>query len=70
MEAARSVATSVAEKSPTASRFAKRATSMIEYMTLRDGYRCEQEFTHELTDTRDAKEAALAFREKRKAVYE
>jgi len=69
-EDARALAASVAEKSPTASRFAKRAMSTIEYMTLRDGYRCEQEFTHELTDTHDAKEAALAFREKRKAVYE
>ncbi|MBO9354243.1 enoyl-CoA hydratase/isomerase family protein [Bordetella petrii] len=69
-EAAQALAASIAEKSPTASRFAKRAMSTIEYMTLRDGYRCEQEFTHELTDTPDAKEAALAFREKRKAIYE
>lgn len=70
LEEAISLAAHVAEKSPTASRFAKRAMSTIEYMTLRDGYRCEQEFTHELTDTQDAKEAALAFREKRKPVYE
>ena len=35
-------------------------------MDLRDGYRFEQNMTHELTGSEDAKEAARAFVEKRK----
>jgi enoyl-CoA hydratase len=38
-------------------------------MDLRDGYRFEQNMTHELTSSEDAKEAARAFVEKRKPVF-
>jgi len=41
----------------------------IEFMDLRDGYRFEQNMTHELTGSEDAKEAARAFVEKRKPVF-
>jgi len=70
LDEAWAIAMSIVEKSPTTSLFAKHAMTTIEYMTLCDGHPCEQEFTHELTDTPDAMEAALTFREKRKEVYE
>jgi enoyl-CoA hydratase/carnithine racemase len=70
MENALALATAMAARSPTAVAFAKRAMNTIEYMSFRDGYRIEQDFTHELTDTPDAKEAALAFAEKRPANYD
>ena len=69
MAEARAVAENVAEKSPLAIRLAKHAMNTIEFMDLRDGYRFEQNMTHELTSSEDAKEAARAFVEKRKPVF-
>ncbi|MGE3420316.1 MAG: enoyl-CoA hydratase/isomerase family protein [Bradyrhizobium sp.] len=59
------VAAQIAAKSPTAIRLAKRTLNTIEDMSLRDGYRYEQNMTAELSDHPDSKEAATAFLEKR-----
>ena len=45
---------------------AKNAAQTIEFMTLRDGYRYEQNLTRELSQSEDAREAMTAFVEKRK----
>ena len=70
MDEAMVLATAMSKRSPTAVRFAKRAMNTIEYLSVRDGYRLEQDFTHDLTETADAKEAVLAFREKREPKYD
>lgn len=70
MGAAMDLARQIAAKSPIATRMAKQAASTIEFMTLRDGYRFEQNLTAELGKTDDAKEAMRAFAEKRKPVFE
>lgn len=66
---AHALACNIADKSPLAIRLAKHAMNTIEFMDLRNGYRFEQNMTHELTDSEDAKEAARAFVEKRKPVF-
>jgi hypothetical protein len=38
-------------------------------MSLRDGYRFEQNMTHDLSGYEDSKEAMLAFTEKRPPVF-
>lgn len=65
MPAAMEMARNIAAKSPIATRMAKHAASTIEFMTLRDGYRFEQNLTVELGKTADSKEAMAAFLEKR-----
>ena len=69
MEAAMVFARDIAAKSPIATRMAKQAASTIEFMTLRDGYRFEQNLTAELSRTDDAKEAMRAFSEKRRPIF-
>jgi enoyl-CoA hydratase len=69
MDEAMKIAREIAGKSPAAIRLAKRTLNTIEDMTLRDGYRYEQNMTTELGDHPDSAEAQAAFREKRKAVY-
>ncbi len=58
-----------AAKSPVAIRLAKHALNTIEEMSLRDGYRFEQNMTVELSGYEDSKEAMLAFAEKRAPVF-
>jgi hypothetical protein len=41
----------------------------IEYMSLRDGYRFEQNLTVQLSEHPDAKKATAAFLQKRKLVF-
>ena len=55
----------IAGKSPLAVRMTKQTLNAIEDMSLRDGYRYEQDMTARIAQTEDAKEAQLAFREKR-----
>ena len=55
----------IASKAPLALIYAKRATNMVDVMPQRDAYRFEQEFTMALSKTEDAKEARMAFLEKR-----
>jgi enoyl-CoA hydratase/carnithine racemase len=69
MDEARALAQVIAEKSPLAIRLAKHGMNAIEFMTLRDGYRFEQNLTHELSGSEDAKEAARAFVEKRRPQF-
>jgi enoyl-CoA hydratase/carnithine racemase len=69
MDTAMDLARQIAAKSPIASVLAKHALNSIEEMTLRDGYRFEQNLTVQLQGTEDSKEAMRAFIEKRKPVF-
>lgn len=55
----------IASKAPLAVAYAKRAANMVDVMPQRDAYRFEQEFTMALSKTEDAREARMAFLEKR-----
>ncbi len=63
---ARELADNIASKSPAAMRLAKQSLNTIEEMSLRDGYRYEQNMTVQLASHPDSKEAMAAFLEKRK----
>jgi enoyl-CoA hydratase len=69
LETALALAREIRDKSPIATRLAKHALNTIEEMSLRDGYRFEQNMTAELGHTEDSKEAMLAFAEKRKPAF-
>ena len=69
MPAALQIAASIASKSPVSTRMGKHTLNVIEDMSLRDGYRYEQDMTASIGKTEDAKEAQLAFREKRAPVF-
>jgi enoyl-CoA hydratase len=69
MDTAMELARQIAAKSPIASTIAKHALNTIEEMTLRDGYRFEQNMTVSLQGTDDSKEAMRAFIEKRAPVF-
>lgn len=59
------LAREIASKAPLAVMYAKRAANMVDVMPQRDAYRFEQEFTVALSKTEDAREARMAFLEKR-----
>lgn len=65
MEAAMTFARDLAAKSPTAMRYAKQTMNTISEMPARESYRFEQNMTAELSKSADAREAMLAFMEKR-----
>lgn len=69
MPAAMELAQTIASKSPVSTRMIKHTMNVIEDMSLRDGYRYEQDQTAAIAKTDDAKEAQLAFQEKRKPVF-
>ena len=69
METALDLAREIAQKSPVAIKLAKQGLNQIEEMTLRDGYRFEQNMTAEVRKSADSKEAMQAFIEKRKPVF-
>ena len=69
LEAALKIARSLAAKSPIAMRIAKGSLNAIEEMSLRDGYRYEQNLTGELRKTEDSQEAMRAFVEKRPPTF-
>lgn len=69
MAAALEIATSIASKSPVSTRMGKHTLNVIEDMSLRDGYRYEQDMTAQISKTSDAREAQLAFAEKRAPVF-
>lgn len=69
MPAALDLARSIASKSPVSTRMIKHTLNTIEDMGLRDGYRYEQDMTAAIAKTEDAKEAQLAFAEKRAPVF-
>jgi enoyl-CoA hydratase/carnithine racemase len=63
------LAREIAAKAPLAMIYAKRSANMVDLMPQRDAYRFEQEFTMTLSRTEDAREARMAFLEKRKPVF-
>lgn len=69
MDTAMEFARQIAGKSPVAMKYAKHSLNTIEFTTLRDGYRFEQNMTAELGTTEDSREAMLAFAEKRNPVF-
>lgn len=69
MSKALEIARVVASKSPVSTRMGKHTLNVIESMSLRDGYRYEQDMTAQIGKTEDAKEAQRAFAEKRPAVF-
>ena len=69
MDTALGIARDIASKSPIAVQLAKHALNTIEEMSLRDGYRFEQNMTVELGRYEDSKEAMRAFVEKRAPVF-
>ncbi len=69
MPTALAMAATIASKSPISTRMGKHTLNVIEDMSLRDGYRYEQDMTAQIARTDDAKEAQRAFAEKRPAVF-
>lgn len=69
MPTALEIARSIASKSPVSTRMGKHTLNVIENMSLRDGYRYEQDMTAQIGKTEDAKEAQKAFAEKRPPVF-
>ena len=69
MDTAMEIAREIVARSPIAIRLAKQSLNAIEDMSLRDGYRYEQNMTVELSKTEDSKEAKRAFVEKRQPVF-
>ena len=69
MPTAMALAAEIASKSPLAVRMLKESFNAVENLTLRDGYRLEQNMTVALSRTEDAREARQAFVEKRKPVF-
>lgn len=67
--AAMAIASSIAAKSPISSRMIKQTLNVVEDLSLRDGYRYEQDMTAIISKTGDAREAQLAFKEKRSPVF-
>jgi enoyl-CoA hydratase/carnithine racemase len=69
MPHAMAMAATIASKSPVSTRMGKHTLNVIEDMSLRDGYRYEQDMTAQIGKTDDAKEAQRAFAEKRAPVF-
>jgi enoyl-CoA hydratase len=69
LPAACEIAKAIASKSPVSTRMGKHTLNVIEDMSLRDGYRYEQDMTAQIGKTEDAREAQLAFKEKRAPVF-
>jgi enoyl-CoA hydratase/carnithine racemase len=69
MATAMGIARDIAAKSPLAVQMLKQSFNTVENLTLRDGYRVEQDMTVALSKSDDAREAKQAFLEKRKPVF-
>ena len=69
MPVALGLARTIAAKSPVAVRMIKQSFGTVENMTLRDGFRYEQEMTVALSRSEDAREAQTAFLEKRPPAF-
>ena len=69
MDEAMAIAHAIASKSPLSIRMLKDSFNMVENLSLRDGYRLEQNVTRAMSKTADAQEAQRAFVEKRKPVF-
>jgi enoyl-CoA hydratase/carnithine racemase len=69
LEEAGQIARQIAAKSPTSVQLMIQTANAIEDMSLRDGYRYEQDMTAQVAKSEDAKEARQAFLEKRAPVF-
>jgi len=69
MPVALTLAGDMAKNSPSAVRLMKEAINLTEDMPLNEGYRVEQLFTTLASSMPDSKEAAVAFLEKRKPIW-
>lgn len=69
METAHALASEIASKSPLAIQQAKYSFNTVAEMPYRDAYRWEQGITAALSKTHDAREAQVAFNEKRKPIF-
>jgi len=69
MEEAMKIAREISAKSPLAMRYAKEDANVVEELSIRDAYRYEQNITLALSKTEDAREAQMAFIEKRPPVF-
>jgi enoyl-CoA hydratase len=65
LSTATALADSIAANSPIAVRLAKESANRVEALSLQDGYRLEQDYTARIRRFADAKEARMAFLEKR-----
>lgn len=63
------MAGNIASKSPVSTRMIKHTLNVVEDLSLRDGYRYEQDMTAVIAKTEDAREAQLAFKEKRAPIF-
>jgi enoyl-CoA hydratase len=63
---AQALAQELAAKSPIALRLAKESMNRVEYLSLKEAYRTEQDYTARLSRFDDAAEARSAFAEKRR----
>lgn len=70
LQAARSLAATIAAKSPKAVRLAKESLNGIELLDVKKSYRFEQGFTLELYTSPDSQEARDAFVQKRAAKFD
>lgn len=70
LEEAMLIARAIASKSPASIRLMIQTANAIEDMSLRDGYRYEQDMTAQVSKTADALEARQAFIEKRPPVFQ
>jgi enoyl-CoA hydratase len=68
-DAAMELGRTIAGKSPIAVRLAKESANRVEAMSLRDGYRTEQDYTQRVKRHADSDEARLAFVEKRQPTF-
>lgn len=64
-----SLAETIAAKSPIAVRLAKESANRVEFMSLLDGYRTEQDYTSRVKRHADSDEARRSFTEKRPAEF-
>lgn len=69
MPKALELAAVIASKSPVSTRMGKHTLNVVEELSLRDGYRYEQDMTATIAKTEDAQEAQAAFREKRAPLF-
>ena len=69
MPAAMKLAKEIASKAPLAVQLFKQSLNTVEEMSLRDGYRYEQDMTIQIGKTEDSKEAMKAFAEKRAPTF-